>query len=163
RQPSVHIAMGHRYELVGEDGAAVDAAMVRAIGFDPRQVPHLAAVESKGLGVIAAQEIEIDGEMPEVDDFTLPATYRTSSFLTTLFNSQIFRLLSKPKVKIDKNKCTACAVCEESCPTGAISVKGDCARVENAECAACYLCHEICPESSVKISGILGWVTRRAG
>ena len=51
---------------------------------------------------------------------------------------------------IDKDKCTACGVCEGSCAFGAIAVEGDCA-VVNDQCRLCGACEENCPAGAIKI------------
>ena len=49
---------------------------------------------------------------------------------------------------IDKEKCTACGVCEGSCAFGAIAVEGDCA-VANDQCRLCGACEENCPVGAI--------------
>lgn len=51
---------------------------------------------------------------------------------------------------IDKEKCTACGVCEGSCAFGAIAVEGDCA-VANDQCRLCGACEENCPVGAITI------------
>ena len=51
---------------------------------------------------------------------------------------------------IDKEKCTACGVCEATCAFGAIAVKGDCAEV-NESCTLCGACVDNCPEAALRI------------
>ena len=53
-------------------------------------------------------------------------------------------------LKIDKEKCTACGVCEATCAFGAIAVKGDCAEV-NESCTLCGACVDNCPEAALRI------------
>lgn len=52
-------------------------------------------------------------------------------------------------VKIDKEKCVACGVCVDVCPTEALSVEGDYA-VCNAElCVDCGACIPECPTEAI--------------
>lgn len=53
-------------------------------------------------------------------------------------------------LKIDKEKCTACGVCEATCAFGAIAVHGDCAEVNDA-CTLCGACVDNCPEGALRI------------
>lgn len=53
-------------------------------------------------------------------------------------------------LKIDKEKCTACGLCETSCAFGAITVEGDCA-VVNASCTLCGACVENCPVEALAL------------
>lgn len=47
--------------------------------------------------------------------------------------------------KVVSEKCTACGICIEKCPTNAIVIKNDKAFVENSICRTCRLCIKICP------------------
>ncbi|MDX9835139.1 MAG: electron transfer flavoprotein subunit alpha [Desulfobulbus sp.] len=53
-------------------------------------------------------------------------------------------------LKIDKEKCTACGICEATCAFAAIVVKGDCA-VVNESCTLCGACVDNCPEAALRI------------
>lgn len=63
-------------------------------------------------------------------------------------------LNSRPRPKADR--CTACRVCVDSCPTGAMSLaekpSGDrSAQVDDDLCILCYCCHELCPEAAIDL------------
>jgi Fe-S-cluster-containing hydrogenase component 2 len=51
-----------------------------------------------------------------------------------------------------KNACIACRKCEKTCPSGAISVQDNLARVDSEKCTACGLCAEACPIGCIKIA-----------
>jgi len=51
---------------------------------------------------------------------------------------------------IDREKCTACGICETSCAFGAISVETDCA-VVNESCTLCGACVDNCPVGALCI------------
>lgn len=53
-------------------------------------------------------------------------------------------------LKIDKETCTACGICEATCAFAAIVVKGDCA-VVNESCTLCGACVDNCPEAALRI------------
>ena len=53
-------------------------------------------------------------------------------------------------LRIDCEKCTACAVCESTCAFAAITVPGDCA-VVNENCTLCGACVDNCPEGALRI------------
>ncbi len=46
-------------------------------------------------------------------------------------------------------KCTACGICEELCPTGAIS-EGDIYKIDRAICLECGRCYEHCPSDAIE-------------
>jgi ferredoxin len=55
-----------------------------------------------------------------------------------------------------KGRCTLCGSCEQACPTGAISLGEDVARVEDDLCIRCYCCHEVCPDAAIDLE-FKGW------
>ena len=52
-----------------------------------------------------------------------------------------------PRVK--KNLCLGCGICIDSCPTGAISIVFDTARIDQARCNQCHLCLDACPQGAI--------------
>ncbi len=57
----------------------------------------------------------------------------------------MFKLL-----KIDKEKCNACGLCEISCPFGAIAVENELAQA-NELCTLCGACVNVCPQAALAI------------
>ena len=53
-------------------------------------------------------------------------------------------------LKIDKNKCNACSLCETSCAFGAIAVEDDIAQI-NDQCTLCGACVNVCPQNALAI------------
>ncbi|MCD8200180.1 MAG: 4Fe-4S binding protein [Coriobacteriaceae bacterium] len=49
------------------------------------------------------------------------------------------------------DECIACGTCEASCPTGAITVEGDKAVVDEDECVECGACVSECPTEALSI------------
>ena len=56
-------------------------------------------------------------------------------------------MLSKKLAAIDKTRCVACGVCENTCPLGAVKVRRGCyAAVEAERCVGCGKCAKLCPD-----------------
>ena len=51
--------------------------------------------------------------------------------------------------KVCKNACIACKKCELSCPDGAIKVENNLARIDYDKCTACGICIEVCPTKCI--------------
>ena len=45
--------------------------------------------------------------------------------------------------------CIGCGKCEGVCPTGAISLRGGKARINQSICANCYRCAQACPKGAI--------------
>ena len=54
------------------------------------------------------------------------------------------------KAFIDESKCTACGVCANVCPQGAIMIS-NLARVNTALCTGCGVCVGACPNSAISL------------
>nr|WP_321498027.1 4Fe-4S binding protein [uncultured Methanolobus sp.] len=52
---------------------------------------------------------------------------------------------------IDKNTCTGCEQCVNSCPVEAISMSDDVAVVDPNECVDCGDCVDICPVEAITL------------
>lgn len=46
---------------------------------------------------------------------------------------------------VDKERCTGCGICVESCPANAISIEETIACLDMEACIRCGICHEVCP------------------
>ena len=51
--------------------------------------------------------------------------------------------------KVNKDECTACEECVETCPAEAISMVDDVAVIDSGECTECGDCIETCPAEAI--------------
>ena len=54
-------------------------------------------------------------------------------------------------VIVDEEKCSGCGTCEEVCPSDAIKVVDNKAKVDAEECIDCGTCVDECPEEALSI------------
>jgi len=52
---------------------------------------------------------------------------------------------------ITQDKCTGCADCVESCPTEAIVIEAEKAKVDEDKCADCGACTDTCPNGAISV------------
>jgi predicted Fe-Mo cluster-binding NifX family protein/ferredoxin len=52
---------------------------------------------------------------------------------------------------VNSDKCTACSICQEICPTGAISVE-EIARIDREKCTGCGECVANCPQEAISLT-----------
>ena len=53
--------------------------------------------------------------------------------------------------KVDRELCTGCGECVESCPVEAIEMDGDTAKVDEDECTDCGACVDVCPVEAIEV------------
>ena len=54
---------------------------------------------------------------------------------------------------VSEELCTACEICVNECPVGAISMDTGIASIDNSECIRCGVCHDVCPVEAVRHDG----------
>jgi uncharacterized protein (DUF362 family)/Pyruvate/2-oxoacid:ferredoxin oxidoreductase delta subunit len=134
--------------LATQDAVALDAVASRIIGLDPMDVYTTRYAHRRSLGIGDLQQIEVVGECIEnvaVGDFKLPAAYGN------MFLERVPNVLSKflsrylvARQQMRETRCTGCAECEKACPSGAISISGKTAIIDQSRCINCMCCHEVC-------------------
>ena len=61
-------------------------------------------------------------------------------------------MLSKKLAAVDKTRCVACGVCENTCPLGAVKVRCGCYAAAEAErCVGCGKCVKLCPVGCIEV------------
>ncbi|TAL33197.1 MAG: DUF362 domain-containing protein [Spirochaetes bacterium] len=144
--------------LFSSDPIALDATVCRMINVNPEYVPTVKFGHAAGMGVWREADIELLGDDPggfRVPDFDIDRAplkpYRARGFMRFLSNRFV------PKPFIIKEKCVACGVCVQMCPTVPKSVDwfdGDTKRPPSHNyrtCIRCYCCQELCPESAIEL------------
>ena len=58
---------------------------------------------------------------------------------------------SKKLAAVDKTRCVACGVCENTCPLGAVVRRGCYAAVEAERCVGCGKCAKLCPVGCIEV------------
>lgn len=51
---------------------------------------------------------------------------------------------------VDENKCNGCEVCVKECPTSAISMENEKAKINMDKCIRCGVCHDVCKQQAVR-------------
>jgi uncharacterized protein (DUF362 family)/Pyruvate/2-oxoacid:ferredoxin oxidoreductase delta subunit len=141
------------------DPVALDSFCAEAMGFEPLQIPLLAACQSRELGVAARAEILARGEPAAAfapKDFAKPPTYAQNPLgrlVPAWLLRSAMRTFSVCYATIDEEACRACGECARNCPSNAISLdrNADAYHVDRHRCTSCYCCVEVCPYDAVSV------------
>ena len=158
--------------LAGTDTVAMDVACCRVARIDTEAVPVLVAARERGLWSGRAADVDTLG-VPVVDlqvqDFLLPARQARERGdspvgLVEMLTRRVLQGGFTPMPRPKKGRCTRCASCEQACPTGAMSIGEEVAKVDDDLCIRCYCCHEVCPYAAIDLEFTgLGRVVSRLG
>ena len=139
--------------LTSTDGVALDVVASSIVGMAPLSVPPIAAAVRRGLSPGRLADIEVQGralKAVRVVGFKRPRTgvHRVRMMPASVPSWLTDQLLASP---LAGAKCTACGVCAENCPVGAITIVDGRALTDLERCIRCYCCHELCPEDAVEL------------
>ena len=131
---------------------AADLLCAHLIGFEPQEVPTVAASIERGLCPASWEELDITGDIapfcaPDFEKMPLDGdiTFENKPRLIRAFLERGFA--ARPQV--DHAKCVGCGRCREVCPAGAAQLKGKKARIDRSKCIRCFCCQEFCPRGAI--------------
>jgi len=144
--------------LASTDALAVDAVMARMMGVDPEILPAQKQALARGLGKLAADEIEIKGQFTQIPDFKMPVTFYPSrttekrSEIKGLYPGDMMRDRIAIKPSYIEESCCQCEDCVVNCPAHAIQIKPEFSISD--ECITCFCCVELCPEGALVVPDV---------
>ncbi|WP_287154242.1 DUF362 domain-containing protein [Candidatus Solincola tengchongensis] len=144
--------------LSSDNGGAVDLAACRLMGVDPLKVPSQRCATERGLAPARLEEIQVEGHIDPVPGFRVPSTLARLD-PGGILQRTVFRRLSRPRLSVDRKRCTACASCVRGCPAEAITLE-DYPRFDTTRCIGCYCCYELCPQGAVKVGRLVDFLRR---
>lgn len=129
------------------DAVSLDAVMAKLIGLKSFDILTTKFAHERKIGEGDLNNIEIAGG--DIDNF-MAKKFRLPIISPGLINPLLKALFKFVKFKpyIDKNICTSCNLCKESCPIKAIDLNKD---FDYKKCILCLCCFEFCPKKAVKI------------
>ena len=148
--------------LFSADPVALDSVFASLIHLDPASVPTNVSGQKYGVGVMDLDRIEIvtpEGAMTAQEAQARWGKPDFDVFRGKLETGGLFKIMSRfpfleNRPKVDKAKCVACGVCEESCPVEGKAVHaggGKKAVYDYKKCIRCYCCQEMCPAKAIEL------------
>lgn len=126
------------------DDLALDAVICKMLGIHPDKLLTNKLAKDMGL---ADEEIEIEGDLPEIRHFKMPV------ITPLVFGPQkLHRLMRRHLVQrpvCDDSICRLCGECWKYCPAKAITSEKKKLRFDYDKCIRCYCCIEVCPHAAL--------------
>lgn len=127
------------------DAASLDIALCKMLGIKPEKLLTNKIVIEDG---IADEDIEIDGDMPEITGFKFPEM-SSGMFGPKRFHKFIRTHLTQ-RPKCNDKTCKLCGECWKYCPANAISRSKKRIHFNYDKCIRCYCCIELCPYGALR-------------
>lgn len=148
--------------LASADALALDWTAASLVGYDPAQVPYLAALAGRGAYISGPEDIETTGLDPDAvrpESFELIPVLHETDFFARHLPAWLHRIVKNCTVarpRFDHETCVRCGGCVKICPAKALAIRpsengGDRVEIDYEKCIRCYCCHEICPEDAIRL------------
>ncbi|RLE90566.1 MAG: hypothetical protein DRJ55_06790 [Thermoprotei archaeon] len=132
--------------LASDNALALDIAASILVGFKPEEIPSISYAMQRGLGPSSTDEVKLIG-----DNVPLPARKfkKPSTFKADLlaYLSSLAHPVLEWRPYIQRQQCTGCGSCADSCPASAIDLQA--LAIDYSKCIKCYVCHEVCPSKAI--------------
>lgn len=148
--------------LFSADPVALDSVFAHLVHLNPETVPTCVSGVQGGIGVMAADQIDVVTPSGHLTVAQAQAKYGNANF--DVFRGQMKKgLLPKlmpllpclqTRPKVDTGKCVACGICQEACPVPEKAVhsgNGHKAKYDYSKCIRCYCCQEMCPAKAITV------------
>ncbi len=146
------------YIIASTQSYLVDILAAQMIGLKPLEIPLLKLAYERGIISLTEDIVTHLGDTnKEVVPFYIPIATKYADFSDRFAKRVPKRLLGsiykwlKPVLHFSNGKCTACKVCIESCPAGALDMQRKSPKVDLNKCIYCYCCQELCPSNAVTV------------
>ncbi|MFH1863029.1 MAG: DUF362 domain-containing protein [bacterium] len=136
--------------LVAEDGLVLDYWAAKLINMDAAELPIFKAAVEAGLWDAQAPAPLWRGEDPQslqVADFKPPDSSRIEKLPP--FVVENLRKLIWVRPRVEPKLCSACGLCVDNCPEGAMKFHNGVPQIDYQRCIKCNCCDEICPELAI--------------
>ena len=137
----------------------LDVVAARMIGFDPMEIPTIAAAHRRDMIPENTDDVVVIGDLDSmlVPDFERVVERRSLGFWgesknpIKSFLGKIAAAILETKPALERDMCVGCGVCRNICPAKAIVIKDGKAVIDRKKCIRCFCCQEFCPKSAMKV------------
>ncbi len=145
--------------MASPNALALDNVAANVVGFRSDQVTTLAAAGELNLPGSVFSAISVRGvklEKCRLTDFDKGpvSNGRLSRLIALLPFARIRNLFAgrRPYPRVNKDLCSGCGVCYETCPAQVIDFTGSIPDIDLDGCIRCYCCQEFCARGAIELN-----------
>lgn len=146
--------------IAGENSVAVDVIAAQLAGIPGGLLPVELEAVRMGLAGSRRNEIEVAGAplaMVLQRPFRLPSGLDVQFGLPRFLKEGLRNHLTARPVA-NRERCTLCGACRDTCPPAAITIKNSALSVDYGRCIRCWCCRELCPHDAMELRQ--GWLLK---
>ena len=144
--------------LASENPHCLDLLAATLIGYEPDEVPTLAAAARRGLVPERLEDLRIEGDWQRFrpDAFELIRNRNSLLFVSSRTGygrvvQGAIRLCLESRPQVRRKLCVGCGRCAEICPAHTIEMRNGKALVHRKKCIKCFCCQEFCPKGAMRV------------
>ncbi len=137
--------------IASADPVAVDTVQAEMMGYDPKEIAHLAAAEKIGLGEM---KYTTNNPVEVLEGFRKAPGYENPELMRESVTSPgLSADAAKMIPEVDEEKCIQCGACIAQCPVGVLGMESI-PFLKKDGCVGCHACQEICPTGAMFLGEI---------
>ena len=144
--------------LASKDPHCLDVLAAALIGYDPYEIPTIAAAKRRGLAPERFEDLAIAGDWRSFIPDSFELIHNRNSLLFVNADSGVGKLArrvmhacleSRPQVR--RSLCIGCRKCANICPAHTIEIRDGKAVIHRKNCIKCFCCQEFCPKGAMRV------------
>jgi uncharacterized protein (DUF362 family)/Pyruvate/2-oxoacid:ferredoxin oxidoreductase delta subunit len=145
--------------LASTNGHLLDLAGAKILGYQPTEIPTLAAAIERGLCAPSLDGVALAGNL---NAFVLSNVQKTPAQQNVYFITGVDKPFARavdhvlhsilaPFPKLHAHSCIGCSKCAQICPAKAITMKNKLPHINRSKCIHCFCCQEFCPKGAMRV------------
>ena len=143
--------------IASKDPHCLDLLAAKLIGYDPYEIPTIAAARRRDLNPERFEDLNIVGDWRR---FVPESFERIENRNSLLFveGKGLGKLVQKgmracleSRPQVNAKQCVGCRRCENVCPAHTITMKNGKAVINRKHCIKCFCCQEFCPKGAMRV------------
>ena len=144
--------------IASRDPHCLDVLAAALIGYDPYEIPTIAAAKRRDLVPDRFEDLNVEGDWQRFRPASFELIRNRNSLLFVSPDNWFGKFVqkgihacleSRPQVK--RSLCIGCRKCANICPAHTIEIKDGIAVIHRKNCIKCFCCQEFCPKGAMRV------------